>query len=185
VPALSPSLVIALLLASVPALAEEPCDLEVLGSRAKFATRMFQGKPTRRDVVVSVDVRSTSTVTISAVELAIFLGASLEEVTSTRPEALPTRTPRELRSGGLAFRQEVQALVPASARRTLEVKRKALPLDEDLYGVKVVVAGCRRVHAVGDVTVAMPAEGEPPRWLLVSALVLVAAAAVLVLVRLR
>lgn len=145
---------------------------------------MFQGKPTRRDVVVEVDVRSTSTIAISAVELGVFLGARLEEVNSTRPEALPTRTARELPSGGLAFRQEVQSLVPAGAKRTLEVKRKALPLDKDLYGVKVLVASCRQVYPVGDVVVAVPAD-EPPQWVLVSALVAVVIVALLVLFKLR
>lgn len=146
---------------------------------------MFQGKPTRRDVVVRVDVRSTSTVAITAVELGVFLGASLEDVEKTRPEALPTRSTRTLTGGGRAFRTELTALVPAGATRTLEVKKKALPLDEDLYGVKVVVVACKRAYAVQEVTIAMPADDGPPLWVMAGALVLVVAMVVLVMLRLR
>lgn len=168
------------------ALAEPPCvdQLGVVGARARYATRLFQGKPTRRDVVVSVDLRSTATVAITSAELAVFLGASLEDISQTRPEALPTRSARALEHGGLAFREALTTLIPASATRSVEVRRKALPLDQDLYGVKVVVAGCRRAYAVQEVTLAMPAD-DPPRWVLVGALAALLAAAFVVLRRLR
>ncbi len=181
-------LVLVALAAAPSARAEEPTcaqQLEVVGATARYATRMFQGKPTRRDVVARVDVRSTATVAITAVELGVFLGASLEDIEKTRPEALPTRSTRTLAGGGRAFRTELSTLVPAGATRTLEVTRKALPLDEDLYGVKVVVVTCKRAYAVQEVTIAMPVEEGPPLWVLAGALVLGVGVVVLLMLRLR
>jgi fructose-specific component phosphotransferase system IIB-like protein len=167
--------------------AEPDCteQLEVVSATARYATRMFQGKPTRRDVTVRVDVRSTATVAITAAELGVFLGASLEDIENTRPEALPTRSARTLAGGGRAFRTEVQSLVPPESKRTLEVVRKAIPLDEDLYGVKVVLVSCKRAYAVQEVTIAMPADAGPPLWLIVAALLVVGATVVLLMLRLR
>src|SRR5688572_1909739 len=79
-------------------------EVQVISSSATYKTRMFQGKPFRRDAVIEVELRSSSTSALSAIDLAVFLGASLQAVSETRPLALPTSKYREFAEGGLAFR---------------------------------------------------------------------------------
>ena len=163
-------------------------DLEVVAARVSFATRLFQGRPTRRDATVAVELRSTSTTALSAVELGIFLGASLEAMDQTRASALPTQQPRLFPDGGLAFRARVEVVLPPGATRRVEVVRPAVPLDQDLYGVRVVVVGCARTVAVGgDVRLAAAEapSADPPAWILAAAVLLTLAAAVVVLRRLQ
>ena len=66
-----------------------------------------------------------------------------------------------------------------------EVVREALPLDQDLYGVRAMVVGCARTVAVNsEVQLAVAAEADdPPGWLLAAAVLLTLAAAVVVLRR--
>lgn len=160
-------------------------ELEVQGASVSYATRLFQGRPTRRDATITVELRSTSTTALSAVELGIFLGASLQAMDQTRASALPTQQPRVFPDGGLAFRARVDVVVPPGATRVVEVAREALPLDQDLYGVRAMVVGCARTVAVNsEVQLAVAAEADdPPGWLLAAAVLLTLAAAVVVLRR--
>lgn len=149
----------------------EPCvdRLEVVSASATYKTRMFQNKPFRRDAVVEVTLRSSSTSAISAIELGIFLGASLEASSNTRPMTLPTKQYREFEGGGVAFRAEVPAVLLPKTSAKVQVHRKALPLEEDVYAVTVVPASCKTLVPVGDAVVEAPAaEGEgPPALLLI------------------
>jgi hypothetical protein len=160
-------------------------ELEVVGASVSFATRLFQGRPTRRDATVTLELRSTSTTALSAVELGIFLGASMKAMDQTRASALPTQQPRLFPDGGLAFRARVDVVLPPGATRTVEVVREAVPLDQDVYGVRAVVVGCARTVAVdSQVQLAVPdAAEDPPAWLLGAAVLLTLAAAVVVLRR--
>jgi hypothetical protein len=162
-------LLLLLLFASGPAYAA-PCaeGLEVLASSATYRTRMFQGRPMRRDAVIDVELRSTSTSAVSAIELAVFLGTSLQAVTETRPLALPTSKYREFPDGGLAFRAEVAAIIGPKETRRVQVQRKALPLQEDVYAIHVVPAACKTLISAGEAVVELPAAPEegPPGILL-------------------
>ncbi len=145
-------------------------ELEVISSSATYRTRMFQGKPFRRDAVIEVELRSTSTAAVSAIDLAVFLGASLQAVSETRPLTLPTSKYREFADGGLAFRAEVPTIIGPAATRKVQIVRKALPLDQDVYAIHVVPAACKTLVSVGDVVLeapAVPSDGEPPGLLLV------------------
>lgn len=170
------------------AAAEVPCEarLEVLQTRATFKTRSFQGRPTRKDAVVEVEVRSTATVAVSRLEVAVFLGASLKEVAETRAKALPTTKPRLLESGGLAFRAAVEQVVPPRSTRVLRVTREELPLDRELEAVTALVVECRSLAGGGEATVVLPPAEAP--WtgrIIVLALGLAVAALLFVLARLR
>lgn len=135
---------------------------------------------------VDIQLKSTSTAAITAVDLGVFLGASLEAVHGTRASALPTQEPRTFSEGGLAFRTRAELRLPPGGTRSVRVERKGMPLDADLYGVKAVIVGCSKMRAVADVQLLVdPQTDEPPLWLLVAAAVLTAAVAGLLLVRLR
>lgn len=182
-----PALVLAVFFAGA---AEARCvdEVSVIGATATFQTQTFRGRPQRRDARVGIELRSTSTSAITAVDLGIFLGASLEAVQTTRASALPTQQPRVFDDGGLAFRARAEVVLPPGATRTVVVERRAVPLDEDLYGVKAVVVGCSKVHPVGDVQVLVSpdaGDGDPPAWLLFAAAALTVAVAVALLRRLR
>lgn len=182
------SLLLLLCLLALPREAAATCVDEVTVMRASvtYETRLFRGQPTRRDARIAVDLRSTSTTAVGRVELGLFLGATLEDLSSTRGSALPTRQPRTFSSGGLAWRAEVPVLLPAGATRTVTVEKKALPLDQDLYGVKAIVVGCARLEAVGELQLTRrPGSGDPPTYLLLAALILTAIIAVVVVGRLR
>ena len=152
------------------------CSEELVGlsSSATYKTRMFQGKPLRRDATIDVELRSTSTSAVSAIELAVFLGASLQAVSETRPMTLPTSKYREFADGGLAFRAEVQTIIRPKETRKVRIQRKALPLEEDVYAIQVVPAACKTLVAVGEAVVelpAAPAEGPPGILLLLIGIV--------------
>jgi hypothetical protein len=160
------ALVISIVLVAEEASAR-PCsdDLAVLSSSATYKTRMFQGKPIRRDATIDLELRSTSTSAVSAIELAVFLGCSLQAVSETRPLTLPTSKHREFEDGGLAFRAELPTLLlqPGETKK-LQIQRKALPLEEDVYAIQVVPAACKTLVAVADAVVEIPAapdEGPP------------------------
>ncbi len=178
--------ILGLVLASGPAVAACIDDLNVAGATATYQTRMFQGRASRRDARVEVDLHSTATTAISGLELAIFLGASLSAVDSTRVSALPTQQPRVFEDGGMAFRARVPVVVPAGANRKVTIERRAVPMGMDLYGVTVVVVGCARLVPVGDVQMLMPKHGSgPSNWLLGAAFVLTVLTGLLVMRRLR
>lgn len=172
---------------ATPAFAARCVDeLRIVGAEATFRTQVFQGKPVRRDADLRVTVRSTATTAISSVELAVFLGARLGEVDATRVQALPTRRPRLLPSGGLAFRSEVDTMLPPGAKRVLRFEQTGLPLDRDVYGVAARVVRCRRLVGVGTATVALPAREDPWLvWLYVGGMTLAAIAGAMVIGRLR
>jgi hypothetical protein len=141
----------------------------VIASSATYRTRTFQGQPIRRDAVIQVELRSTSTSALSAIELAVFLGTSLEAVSKTRPLTLPTTKYREFAEGGLAFRAEVQTIIPPKATQKIQIDRRALPLEEDVYAIHVVPAACKELVPVGDAVIEVPATQDdgPPGFLLV------------------
>jgi hypothetical protein len=115
-----------------------------------------------------VELRSTSTSALSAIDLAVFLGTSLQAVSETRPLTLPTSKYRAFADGGLAFRQEIQTIIRPKETRRLRIERKALPLEEDVYAIHVVPAACKTLVAVGDAVVEVPAAPDdgPPGLLL-------------------
>lgn len=157
--------------------------LRVIGATAIYRTPTLEGRAVRRDVWVDVEVSSTSTVPISAVQLGVFLGASLRAIRETRPTALPTARPRELEDGGLAFRAEVTALIGPGATRILRIEKTMLPIDRDLSTVTAVIAGCRMLHEVGEVMlppVKTSREGTPPVALAAAALGILAAVVLIV-----
>lgn len=168
--------------------AAAPCgrEVHVVGAEATFRTHTVQGRPVRRDASIEVTVRSTATTAISAVELAVFLGARLEDIDRTRPQALPTRRPRLFPSGGLAFRTEVDTLLPPGAKRVLSVRQTGLPLDRDVYRVTAQVVRCRRLVSVGTATIDLPPREDPWLvWLYVGGMSLAAIAGAMVIGRLR
>lgn len=171
-----------------PRAASADCSaqVEVVGSAVTFETKMFQGRASRRDAKVQVELRSTSTAAISGVELGVFLGASMSAVEGTRVTALPTQQPRVFEDGGLAFRVRVDLMLPPGATRTVSVVRKAVPMELDLYGVHAVLGGCTRVTSVGDVQLVMPNEDRPaPVGLMIAGLLVTLVTAVMVVWRLR
>ncbi len=147
----------ALLLGS-PARALANCerDLRVVQAGVTFQTRLFQGKPTRRDGLVEVVVRSTSTVSISQIDLGIFLGVSLEDVEQTRAAALPTKRTRAFPNGGIAFQASVDMLIPPGSKRSLKITKRALPMDADLYAITAKIADCQVLVSVGEATIRVP-----------------------------
>lgn len=159
-----------LLCAAAPARAAPCVDrLEVVSASATYKTRVFRDKPFRRDAIVEVTLRSSSTSAVSAIELGIFLGASLEAISKTRPMTLPTKQYREFEGGGIAFRAGVPAVLRPKASAKVQVHRKALPLEEDVYAVTVVPAACKTLVPVGDAVVEVAATKDegPPALLLV------------------
>ena len=153
-----------------------PCDQDVriLGAEARFRTHLLKGQPLRRDADIRVTVRSTATTAISGIELAVFLGARLNDVASTRAEALPTRRPRRFSSGGLAFRADVETMVPPGAKRVLVVKQRGLPIDGEAMGVTAKVVRCRRLMAATTAVVTLPPRHNPwTTWLYIGGLSLV------------
>ncbi len=105
-------------------------------------------------------VRSTSTVSISQVDLGIFLGVSLEDVEQTRPAALPTKRTRTFPSGGVAFRATVDMLIPPGSKRSLRVTKRALPMDVDVYAITAKIADCQVLVSVGEATIRAPQESR-------------------------
>lgn len=176
----------ALVLGSVPAVAACIDDLKVVGATATYRTRLFQGRASRRDALVEVHLHSTATTAVSGLELAIFLGASMSAVQSTRASALPTQQARVFEDGGLAFRARVPVVLPAGGTRKLSIERRAVPMGVDLYGVTAVVVGCARLVPVGDVQLVLPRQSAGPSdWLLGGAFVLTVLIGLLVMRRLR
>jgi hypothetical protein len=94
-------------------------------------------------VAVAVEVRSTASVAVGRVELAVFLGASLADIDATRLAALPTLRPRALDGGGIAFRFGAEGAVEPGARRTLSLHALELPLAHEPGLVAARIAGCQ------------------------------------------
>ena len=161
-------------------------DIEILGAQATFRTRLVHEKPVRRDAELKITVRSTATTAVSSVELAVFLGARLTDV-STLHRVPPTQDGlKRLPSGGLVFRTEVPTQLPPGATRVLAFTQPGLPLDRDVYGVTARVVRCRRLIPVGSATVDLPPHPDPwVAWLYAAALIFAVIAGVVVLRRLR
>jgi len=160
--------------------------VRVVGATVTFQTRMFQGRASRKDAVVQVDLRSTATTTVSAVDLGLFLGVSMADIDQTRVSALPTQQARVFEDGGLAFRTRVSLMLAPGSTRSVRVRREAVPRELDLYGVRAIVGGCTRVTAVSDVQVVMPDAGrELPAGLLLAGLCLTLLTTLMVIWRLR
>jgi hypothetical protein len=171
------------LLASSPA-PHAACSshLEVLSSHATFSTKTFQGQAIERDAKIDVEVRSTSTSALSAIEVAVFLGASMAAVDETRLGALPTLRPRDLEGGGLAFRAVVPTLIPPGASRTLRIDKTELPLELELASVVAKIVDCKLVSEVGTVTIVTPAEegsDASPIYFVIGGVLAIAAAIVI------
>ena len=134
-----------------------------------------------------MEVHSTSTTAVSAIEVAVFLGASMAAIDSTRLGALPTLRPRDMEGGGLAFRSLVLAMIPAGATRTLRVDKGELPLEMELSTVEAKIVDCKLLAEVGDVTIVMPASesGGVPTGYFAAGAVLAIAAAIIIGRRLR
>jgi hypothetical protein len=131
-------------------------------------------------VKVDVVLRSTSTTAISAIELAVFLGAGLAEIEGTRPAALPTIRPRRLEGGGLAFRATASEILPAGATRTVRVEKGELPTDLEPSSVRALISECRYLMPVAEVTLVSPqTEGAevPARYLWVGVFLALASGA--------
>lgn len=174
--AVSGALALAILGAGDSAVAGCGDEIEVLSASVRYTTRLFQGKPTRRDAAVEVRLRSTSTTAVSGIELAVFLGVSLEAMEATRVASLPTSQSRAFDDGGLAFRAGVVDLLSPGATRLVTVERKALPLANDLHAVTVRVVDCRRWVQAGEATIAFPqgsrgADVSPWVWVVTALLV--------------
>jgi hypothetical protein len=132
----------------------------VVGATATYRTPLFKGQPTRKDGTIDVELASNATVAVSAVDVAIFLGASLKTVEETRLNSLPTARPRELDDGGVAFRAEASTFISPGGTRHVAIEKAMLPLDRDISTVTVRVIGCRTIRPVGEVTVALPKAKE-------------------------
>lgn len=168
--------------------AEAGCveDVRVVGATVTFKTRMFQGRASRKDAIVQVDLRSTATTAVSAVELGLFLGVSMADIDHTRVSALPTQQARVFDDGGMAFRTRVSVMLPPGSTRSVRVRREAVPRELDLYGVRAIVGGCTRVTAVSDVQVVMPKSGgDLPVGLVVAGLFLTLLTTLMLIWRLR
>jgi hypothetical protein len=162
-------------------------EIQVISSSATYKTRMFQGKPMRRDAVIEVELRSTSTSALSAIDLAVFLGTSLQAVSETRALTLPTSKYRAFADGGLAFRAEIQTIIQPKSTKRLRIERRALPLEEDVYAIHVVPAACKMLVAVGDAVIEVPAAPDdgPPGILLLLIGIVGLAIVVMILRQLR
>jgi hypothetical protein len=127
-----------------------------VGASATYKTPLVQGQPTRRDAEIAVELTSSSTASISSVELGIFLGGSLRAIRETRLSALPTARPRPLEDGGIAFRAEVETLIAPGETRTLQLRKDAVPLDRDVGSVTALVSSCRMLRPVGEAVLSQP-----------------------------
>lgn len=124
----------------------------MVSAHATFETKTFQDRPFERAAKIDVVLRSTSTTAISAIELAVFLGAGLAAIEATRPAALPTMRPRQLEGGGLAFRATATEILPAGATRTVRVEKGELPTDLQPSSVRALISECRYLMPVAEVT---------------------------------
>lgn len=159
-----------------------PCAeaIEVLSAHATFETKSFQDRPFERAAKIEVVLRSTSTTAISGLELAVFLGASLQAIEGTRPAALPTIRPRQLEGGGLAFRATAAEILPAGATRTVRVDKGDLPTDLQPSSVRALISECRYLLPVAEVSLISPqTEGTEvsPRYLWAGVLLALASGA--------
>ncbi len=152
------------LLGARPASAAPPCGLEVLGARATYSQppprRGPPGDLETQTVSVEVEVRSTASVAVGRVELAVFLGARLADIDATRLAALPTLRPRALDGGGIAFRFGAEGAVPPGARRTLTLEALELSVAHEPGLVAARIAGCQ---ALPSTPLPSPAVGGRPR----------------------
>ena len=164
-----------------------PCadDVRVVAAQLEVPDRLEPATEITRPTL-HVVLRSTATTSISAVELALFVGTSLDEVLATRPHTLPTRLCRRYPSGGLAFRTEVPARLPPGAQRSVRFTPAQLDRMTDARGLTVKVLRCRRWVPVGSATIELPPREDPWLvWLYMAGMALAALTGAMILARLR
>ncbi len=129
-------------------------QVEILGAQAIYEAEREGDAAPSRQVTLRVEVRSTATTAVSRLDLAVFLGSSMERIEATRLAGLPSQEPRRLEDGGLAFRASVPALVRGANPSVLRVVKRGLPIQKELSGVVVKVVSCQKMQAVGSVQLA-------------------------------
>ena len=158
-PALSGT-ALALALLGAPASA---CPVEVLAVSATYEEPADPAQGAR--ILVDLDVRSSSTVALGRLELALFLGARLGEVDRAHVSSLPTQRSRRLDGGGIAFRAVLDEPLPPRGRRRVRLDRPLEPADAHERGrVAARVGRCVPAEGPSEARVpASPQDGEGAR----------------------